>query len=94
MIVLPKERPILKNLNTYYLDLRKLFEHYQGEIGSGGVFFKASAAEGVIFFDKDESLAVNYGVYGVPTFYFVDEKGIIREVLHSLPDDYYELFPG
>jgi hypothetical protein len=56
MIVLPKEKPILKNLNTYYLDLRKLFEHYQGEIGSGGIFFKASAAEGVIFFDKDELL--------------------------------------
>jgi hypothetical protein len=56
MIVLPKEKPIMKNLNTYYLDLRKLFEHCQGEIGSGGVFFKSSAAEGVIFFDKDELL--------------------------------------
>ena len=56
MIVLPKEKPIIKNLNTYYLNLRRLFEHYQGEIGSGGVFFKSAAAEGVIFFDKDELL--------------------------------------
>ncbi len=56
MIVLPKEKPVLRNLNVYYLDIEKLIEHYQGEVGSGGVFFKSPAAEGVIFFDKDEVL--------------------------------------
>ncbi|MGD2271944.1 MAG: hypothetical protein PVI06_16190 [Desulfobacterales bacterium] len=56
MVVLPKEAPVIKNLNTYYLDIRKLIEHYQGEIGSGGIFFKSSHAEGVLFFDKDEIL--------------------------------------
>ena len=56
MIVLPKEKPVMKNLNMYYLDIRKLIEHFQGEIGSGGVFFKAVNAEGVIFFDTDEIL--------------------------------------
>ena len=56
MIVLPKEKPVLKNLNMYYLDIRKLIEHFQGEIGSGGVFFKSANAEGVIFFDADEIL--------------------------------------
>ncbi len=56
MVVLPKETPVIKNLNKYYLDIRKLIEHYQGEIGSGGIFFKSSQAEGVIFFDKDEIL--------------------------------------
>ncbi len=56
MIVLPREKPVLKNLNIYYLDIEKLVEHFQGEIGSGGVFFKSPSAEGVIFFDKDEVL--------------------------------------
>lgn len=56
MIVLPKEKPVMKNLNMYYLDIRKLIEHFQGEIGSGGVFFKSANAEGVIFFDTDEIL--------------------------------------
>jgi hypothetical protein len=46
----------MKNLNMYYLDIRKLIEHFQGEIGSGGVFFKSANAEGVIFFDTDEIL--------------------------------------
>jgi hypothetical protein len=56
MVVLPKEKPVMQNLNMYYIDLRKLIEHFQGEIGSGGIFFKSSNAEGVIFFDKDEYL--------------------------------------
>jgi hypothetical protein len=56
MVVFPKEKPVIQNLNMYYIDLRKLIEHFQGEIGSGGIFFKSSHAEGVIFFDKDEYL--------------------------------------
>jgi len=56
VIIIPKEKPVVENLNSYYLDIRKLIEHYQGEVGSGCVYFKASSAEGVIFFDKDDLL--------------------------------------
>ena len=56
MIVIPREKPVLEKLNVYYLDIERLIEHYQGEIGSGGIFFKSSVAEGVIYFDKDEVL--------------------------------------
>ena len=54
MVVIPKQQPVLENLNIYYLDVRKLLEHFQGEIGSGGIYFKSHAAEGVIFFDQDQ----------------------------------------
>src|SRR5210317_2000553 len=54
MVVIPKQQPVLENLNIYYLDIRKLLEHFQGEIGSGGIYFKSHAAEGVIFFDQDQ----------------------------------------
>ena len=54
MVVIPKKQPVLENLNIYYLDVRKLVEHFQGEIGSGGIYFKSHAAEGVIFFDQDQ----------------------------------------
>jgi len=57
MIILPKEKPIIQGLNSYYLDVRKLFEHYQGEVGSGAVYFHSSTADGVVFFDKDELLS-------------------------------------
>jgi hypothetical protein len=56
MVIIPKEKPVIENLNIYYLDIKKLLEHYQGEIGSGGVHFKSHGAEGVIFFDKDDLL--------------------------------------
>jgi len=56
MIVIPKEQPVIENINSYYIDIQKLFEHYQGEIGTGVVYFNSSIAEGAIFFDKDELL--------------------------------------
>ena len=56
MVIIPREKPVIEDLNIYYLKIKRLFEHYQGEIGSGGVFFKFHSAEGVIFFDKDELL--------------------------------------
>jgi hypothetical protein len=56
VIIIPKEKPVVENLNSYYLDIEKLLEHYQGELGTGGVHFNAPSAEGVIFFDKDDLL--------------------------------------
>ena len=56
MIVVPKEKPAIGGLNTYYVNIGRLLEHFQGEIGPGGVSFKASTAEGIVFFDKDELL--------------------------------------
>jgi len=60
MVIIPREKPVIENLNVYYLDIKKLLEHFQGEIGSGGVYFKSHAAEGVIFFDKDDLLNAFY----------------------------------
>ena len=57
MVVIPKQQPVLENLNIYYLNVRKLLEHFQGEIGTGGVYFKSHAAEGAIFFDQSELLS-------------------------------------
>jgi hypothetical protein len=56
MIVIPKEKPVLKNLNSYYLNLERLCEHFQGEIGSGCIHFRAKDTNGLVFFDKDEIL--------------------------------------
>lgn len=53
IIVIPKNIPVIQNLHSYYVNVRKLLEHYQGEIGCGGILLSAPAAEGAIFFDKD-----------------------------------------
>lgn len=56
MLIVPKEKPVLTNLNTYYLKLDKLIEHCQGEMGAGGIYFKSASAQGVVYFDSDEIL--------------------------------------
>jgi hypothetical protein len=54
MIAIPQDDPVLIHLNSYYLDLQRLIEHCQGELGAGGILFKSVFSEGVIFFDQDE----------------------------------------
>ena len=56
MIMIPRERPVLENLNSHYVDLSRLAEHCQGEFGSGCIHLKSPKTEGVIFFDNDAIL--------------------------------------
>ncbi len=56
MVIVPKEKPAVENLSSYYLDIQKLLEHYQGEFDSGCIHFRSPSIEGAIFFDKDELL--------------------------------------
>jgi hypothetical protein len=57
MDIVPRGEPVVTGLNSYYLKIKQLLEHYQGEIGSGGVFFTAASGKGVVFFDQDEILS-------------------------------------
>jgi hypothetical protein len=60
MVIIPRGKQIAKSLNSYYLKIDNLLEHYQGELGSGGIFFSSSAGKGVLFFDQDEILSGYY----------------------------------
>lgn len=60
MIIIPKEKPAVQDLNSYYLKIDKLLEHYQGALGTGGVYFKSPVSEGVVFFDEDNLLNAFY----------------------------------
>ena len=53
-MLLPKEKPFLKGLNSYYLNLEKLTEHLQGEIGSGCIHGTAVSREILIYFDEND----------------------------------------
>ncbi|MCF8110093.1 MAG: hypothetical protein K9J85_01250 [Desulfobacteraceae bacterium] len=59
MIIIPREKPVVQELNSYYLDIDKLIEHYQGELSAGVVYFRSQGAEAVLFFDE-QSLANGY----------------------------------
>ncbi len=68
MLVVPKEKPVWTNLNTYYLKVDKLIEHCQGEMGAGGIRFKSAQARGVVYFDPDD----------IVNGYFSDKSGELR----------------
>ncbi len=56
MIIIPKEKPVIEGLNSYYLKVDKLMEHYQGALESGGIYFHAPTAEAVVYFDDENVL--------------------------------------
>ena len=60
MVIVPRGNPVFENLNSYYLDLRRLLEHCQGEMGFGAIYLKSSTAEGAIFFEAHELLGGTY----------------------------------
>jgi hypothetical protein len=60
MIIVPKEKPVIENLNSYYVDMARMFTHFQKEISAGAVHCKSRLAEGVVFFDKDEVLSGSF----------------------------------
>ena len=45
-----------------------------------------------VFIDEDSKVSEDYGLIGVPTFYFVDKNGVIQDVEHEVPDNFMELF--
>ncbi len=51
-MIVPKEKPYMEGLNSYYLDTDKFIEHLQGEIGTGCVYFKSSNRELLVYFDE------------------------------------------
>lgn len=53
-MLLPREKPYLEGLNSYYLHLEKFIEHMQGDIGSGGMYCKSPQLEMLIYFSEDE----------------------------------------
>lgn len=52
MIFIPKEKPVIQHLNSFYLDIERLIEHYQGALGTGGIHFSSATIEGAVFFDE------------------------------------------
>ena len=44
-----------------------------------------------VFLDEDEGESEKYDIIGVPTFFFVNKEGVIKEILHQLPENYDEI---
>ncbi|MFA5088525.1 MAG: TlpA disulfide reductase family protein [Candidatus Omnitrophota bacterium] len=45
-----------------------------------------------VFLDRDSKVSDSYGVVGVPSFFFVNEAGVVQAIEHYLPERYEEIF--
>jgi len=93
----PHCRTQLKKLNTTQETLTKqgikLVLVDEGEKASiVEQYAKKNKLDFTIFLDKESSLTDPYGIIGLPTFIFVDEEGVVRDVTHSLPESYETIF--
>ncbi len=60
MILVPMEKPVIEELNSYYLKIDRLLEHFRGAIESGSIYFYSPTAEAAIFFDDQSVLNAFY----------------------------------
>ena len=56
-MLIPREKPCLEGLNSYYLHLERFIEHMQGEIGSGGMHCLSPGFEMMIYFNEYEVIS-------------------------------------
>ncbi len=43
-----------------------------------------------IFLDSDSDVAESFGILGIPTYFLIDKKGIIRYEGNSFPEEEYK----
>ena len=56
-MLVPREKPYLDGLNSYYLQLERFITHMQGEIGSGAIHCASHSLEMLVFFNESEVIS-------------------------------------
>ena len=55
-------------------------------------FLRKNNAAFDVFFDESGEVGRKYQVVGIPTFYFIDSKGIAKATEHYIPENYESFF--
>ena len=95
----PHCREALKDLNKNRAEIEgKGIKLMLVDIGEGEKevrrYVERNKIVSTIFLDQESSLSDLYGVVGIPTFVFVDSKGMVKAVEHELPENYEEILAG
>jgi len=73
-----------KEIKLVLVDVGENLEVVQNYIEKNDITFE-------IFLDEKNQLAESYGIVGIPTFFFINQEGIVKEMGHSLPENYEEI---
>lgn len=60
MVVIPRHRPEMANLNSFYVDIQRLMEHFRGALEAGCIHFRSADARAAVYFEMDEILSAVY----------------------------------
>ena len=74
-----------KGIKVFLVDIGENNREVQSYVERNKVPFE-------VFLDVDSVLAEDYNVIGVPTFFFINKDGIVKDVEHCIPDNYEEIF--
>jgi len=76
-----KDELAAKDINVILVDVGETAEQV-------GAYLKRNNIDFDVFIDGDSSISEQYGLIGVPTFFFIDKEGIVKDVKHALVEDY------
>ena len=93
----PHCRQALKELNLQYekivaQDIKIVLVDLGEDEATVKKYMDANKIPLDVFLDSDSQLADQFALIGVPTFIFVNEQGVIKDVQHSLPEDLAQIF--
>lgn len=76
-----------KGIKIILIDLGENAKQVSAYLGKQGINLDA-------VLDENSSLADEYGLVGVPTFYLIDKKGVVKAMEHVLPENYEQILSG
>lgn len=56
--------------------------------GQVQAFIEKNKISFLVFLDQESKVSDQYELVGVPTFFLINKEGIVKSVVHSLPEDY------
>ncbi len=59
-MLIPKEKPLVKAINCYYVYLDRLIDYYKGHVPSGCIHCKSQNSEAIVYFIKNSILSSYY----------------------------------
>ncbi|HLF18262.1 MAG TPA: TlpA disulfide reductase family protein [Candidatus Omnitrophota bacterium] len=79
-----KQELTQKGIKIILVDIQENAQQVKGYMDKNRIDYE-------VFLDEDQSIAENFGIVGVPTFFFLNKDGVIKAVEHEIPSDYEKI---
>ncbi len=88
MIVIPKGKAVTLGLNSDFVNIEKLVEHYQGSHGAYGIFFKSALVDGILYYDHFDYLS---GGLQSKKSNHLDRADVVEKIIQASVDNNFDI---